>query len=280
MEITVMDSDDLAPAAAQRPMMPAGMSAAGAAEAMRAAWEAKGAIEVAKSFPRDRRGALDRILSECRRPALAEHAIYAYPRGGEQVAGPSIRLAEAIAQNWGNLTFGVRELSQANGESTLEAYAWDIENNTRSTKTFVVRHKRDTKRGSYDLTDSRDIYELVANQGARRLRACILAVVPGDVVDAAVAECERAQAAGLGATPAETLKSLVAAFAKFGITAKQIERRLGHNLEATTPAEILNLRRIHKSLTDGMAAKDDFFEAEAAPAPASGKDAILAAAKK
>ncbi len=73
-------------------------------------------------------------------------------------------------------------------QSTVEAFAWDVEEaNTRQTKVFQVRHWRHTKQGGYKLTDPRDIYELVANNGARRLRACILGVIPGDVIDAAVA---------------------------------------------------------------------------------------------
>src|SRR5690606_13682459 len=120
------------------------------------------------------------------RPFLAQQAIYAYPRGPQTVTGPSIRLAEAMAQAWGNLDCGIREISQADGVSVAEAYAIDLETNIRISKTFHVRHVRDTKQGKKRLTDSRDIYELVANQGARRLRACILGILPGDVVDAAV----------------------------------------------------------------------------------------------
>ncbi|MDT1904179.1 hypothetical protein FPK34_26285, partial [Acinetobacter baumannii] len=77
-------------------------------------------------------------------------------------------------------------LSSENGESTVEAFAWDVETNTRQTKVFQVPHIRYTRNGSKKLTDPRDIYELVANNGARRLRACILGVIPGDVIDDAV----------------------------------------------------------------------------------------------
>jgi len=34
----------------------------------------------------------------------AEVASYEYPRGNEKVSGPSIRLAEVLAQCWGNMT--------------------------------------------------------------------------------------------------------------------------------------------------------------------------------
>src|SRR5699024_11169676 len=145
--------------------------------------EVQAAMVIAKRFPRDPVEAMDRILQACTRPTLAEGALYSYSRGGSEITGPSIRLAEAIAQAWGNTQFGIRELEQRNGESTVEAYAWDLESNTRQAKVFQVPHERHTKRGTTRLTDPRDIYELVANQGARRLRACILGVVPGDVTE-------------------------------------------------------------------------------------------------
>ena len=130
----------------------------------RQAQEVQAAMVVAKRFPRDEIEANNRILNACKRKSLAERAIYEYPRGGENVTGPSIRLAEVMAQNWGNLDFGITELEQKNGESTVMAYCWDLETNTRQTKIFTVPHIRYTKKGSVALTDPRDIYEMVANQ--------------------------------------------------------------------------------------------------------------------
>lgn len=127
--------------------------------------EVQGMILLAKKYPRDEKVAMDKILNACCRETLAECSTYQYARGGTDVTGPSIRLAEAIAQNWGNLQFGVRELEQRKGESTVEAFAWDVETNTRQSKVFQVSHIRATKAGSKLLTDPRDIYEMVANQG-------------------------------------------------------------------------------------------------------------------
>ena len=110
-------------------------------EQQRAIAEVQGAIILAKKFPRNPIEALDRILVSCQRPGLAEQALYSYSRGGTEITGPSIRLAEAIAQNWQNLQFGIRELEQRNGESTVEAYCWDTETNIKQTKTFQVKHE-------------------------------------------------------------------------------------------------------------------------------------------
>ena len=163
--------------------------------------EVQAALVIAKKFPRDQVAAMDRILQACTRPSLAERALYQYARSGTDITGPSIRLAEMLAQNWGNIQFGIRELDQRNGESTVEAFAWDMETNTRQVKVFQVRHERHTKQRSYALEDPRDIYELVANQGARRLRACILGVIPGDVVEEAQHQCDVTLATKAQVTP-------------------------------------------------------------------------------
>ena len=147
----------------------------------REAQEVQAAVFMAKRFPRDENAAMSRIMRACERKGLAAKATYSYPKGGTNVTGPSIRLAEAIAQSWGNIQSGVVELSQQEGESTCMAYCWDIETNTRECKIFTVKHQISTKNGMKVLTDPRDIYELVANQGARRKRACILNIIPSTV---------------------------------------------------------------------------------------------------
>ena len=228
-------------------------------EQHRAMAEVQSAIVLAKKFPRNQIEAMDRILTACQRPALAEQALYTYARGGTDISGPSIRMAEAIAQNWGNIQFGVKELEQRNGESTVQTYAWDMETNTKQEKTFQVKHERYTKKGKYALQDPRDIYEMTANQGARRLRACILGVIPGDVIEAAVAQCEQTLKAKADTGP-DAIKKMVESFEKYGITKEQIEKRIQRRLDSITPAQVVSLRKIFNSLKDGMSTPADWFE--------------------
>jgi hypothetical protein len=230
-------------------------------EQQRAISEVQGAIVLAKRFPRNQIECLDRIITACQRPGLAEQALYSYSRGGTEITGPSIRLAEAIAQNWSNLQFGVRELEQRNGESTVEAFAWDVETNVKQVKIFQVKHERHTKKGNYRLEDPRDIYEAVANQGARRLRACILGVIPGDVIDAAQTQCEQTLKAKADTSP-DALKKLVDAFTVYSVTKEQIEKRIQRHLDSITAAQLVQLRKIYNSLKDGMSGPADWFEVE------------------
>ena len=228
-------------------------------DSQRAIAEVQAALVIAKQFPRDMNQAWDRIMNACQRPTLAQSAVYSYGRGGSSVTGPSIRLAEALAQNWGNIQYGIRELSSENGESTVEAFAWDVETNTRQTKVFQVRHWRHTKQGGYKLTDPRDIYELVANNGARRLRACILGVIPGDVIDAAVAQCEQTIRSNADTSP-EGVQKLLKSFEKYGVTREAVEKRIQCRIEAISPAQVVSLIKIGTSIKDGMSSAQDWFE--------------------
>jgi hypothetical protein len=225
----------------------------------RAVAEVQSAYIIAKKFPRNSHQAYMDIIEACKRPFLAEQSMYAYPRGGSLITGPSIRLAEALAQCWGNLDCGVREISQSNGVSVAEAYAIDLQTNTRITKVFHVPHTRHTKKGITKLTDPRDIYESLANQGARRLRACILGLIPGDVIDSAVERCQHTLASS-DVPIGEQVKKMILAFDELGVKVEHLEKRLGHNLDATIPQEIITLKAIYKSIKDGMGKREQFFD--------------------
>ena len=249
-------------------------------ESQRAIAETQAAMVIAKRFPRDQAAAMDRILQACTRPALAESAQYQYARGGSDITGPSIRMAETLAREWGNMQYGIRELTQANGESEVEAFCWDIETNTRQVKVFKVPHIRYTKQGIKRLEDPRDVYEMVANQGARRLRACILGVIPGDVVDAAMTQCETTLKTKIEVTP-ELIKGMLDKFAEYSVSRGMIEKKIQRNIDSLTPAQVVQLRKIFNSLKDGMGSVADFFEVEATAEPiaTTGTDGLKAAVK-
>lgn len=227
----------------------------------RQAQEVQAAMVIAKRFPRDGVENYNRIMNACKRKGLAEKAMYEYPRGGQKVTGPSIRLAEALAQSWGNIDFGIVELEQKNGESQVMAYAWDLETNTRQTKIFSVPHIRGTKKGNVVLTDPRDIYEMVANQGARRLRACILGVIPGDVIEDAIVQCEKTLAEGEKRPIIDIVREMAAIFQnEFSVPLEAIEKYIGCKSEAFSMNDLIRLKKVYVSLRDGMAKREDYFE--------------------
>jgi hypothetical protein len=197
-------------------------------------------------------------MQACARPSLAEEAEYAYPRGGETITGPTIRLLEVCAQNWGNCHAGIKVLSSDEKSSEVEAFCWDFETNFRDSVTFRVGHTRDTKKGPVPLTTERDIYEIVANMGARRKRKCLENVIPGDIVEAARQECNKTL--GSMAEKKEKVVAMIKAFKDdFKVTGDDIERRLGKRIEAITTPEFIQLKKIYVSLRDKMSQVDDWF---------------------
>ena len=227
----------------------------------REAQEVQAAVFMAKQFPRNENEALARIMRSCERVGLAQKAVYSYPKGGTRVTGPSVRLAEAVAQAWGNIQSGVVELEQREGESTCMAYCWDIETNTRECKIFTVKHQISTKNGMKVLTDPRDIYELVANQGARRKRACILNVIPGDIIDEAVARCNKTLSGNNRRPLIDRLRDTVEQFQKmYSIPLASIEKYFGYPLDVFTEQDGMTLVGIYNALRDGAARREDYFQ--------------------
>jgi len=239
--------------------------------------EAQGKLILAKRFPRDEGVAFDKLMDACSRTGLAGVAIYQYKRGGQAVSGPSIRLAEELLRCWGNCESGLRELSRKPGESEMEAFAWDYETNNLSTQRFTVKHIRDKSEGNVSLSSERDIYEITANMGQRRVRARILAVLPSDLVEAAVHQCKKTLAGGNKIPLADRIKAMILRFKDAGVTTDQLAAYLGHALDETTPDEIVTLTGVFNSIKDGDSRPADWFGAKGATGgdrPASRLDAL------
>jgi hypothetical protein len=254
------------------------MSSASISQESKGVSEVQAQFIIAKKFPRDENACYTQIIRSCERHSLAEQAMYAYPRGGQLVTGPSIRLAEVLAQKWTNCRIGIEILSQTNDSTEARAYANDLENNYMVDSCFTVKHQRTTKKGITRLTDEREIRELVANIGSRHLRGCILRIIPGDVVESATDKC-RTTLESSDIPMADQIRKLVLAFDDLGVKSEHLEKRLGHKLDAIIPAEIVTLRSIFRSIKDGMADRSQFFDI-ASVAGESARNELLEAVGK
>ena len=144
----------------------------------------------AKRFPRDLGIVEENVSALCLSKRFAAQSRYSFPRGGQTITGPSVRLVEAVAQIYGNIEHSTNEIMRHNGYSECESYAWDMQNNVRVVRKFTVPHTRDTKGGKQRVTDDRDIRELVLNFGARNERACMERVIPKYLIDLALELCD------------------------------------------------------------------------------------------
>ena len=239
-----------------------------AIEASRAIAEAQGKLVIAKRFPRNEVQAYAKAMEACQRPAMAAKAFYSFPRGGQTVDGPTIRFAEELARCWGNIDYGIKELSQDDGKSEMQAYAWDLETNAQSVQNFTNPHQREkTDRRTRtvimeNLTSQRDIYENNANMATRRLRSRILAILPAWFVEDAIAECKKTLAGQNDAPLIDRVKKMVVQFSKIGVTQEQIEKRLRKKVDAMNADDFTEFIGIFNAIKQGESKIADWFEAE------------------
>jgi hypothetical protein len=256
-ELTPTTQERLTPAPA-----PTWVGQATAVEQARAVAEVQAAIVVAQQRPRDTAAAVAAMRETCKQRGLAERAFFRYTRAGSQVTGASVHLARELARCWGNVQYGIAELRRDDdaGISEMQAWAWDLETNTRSSNTFIVPHKRDRKTGPTALTDLRDIYENNANMGARRVREAIFAVLPVWFTEEAKDACHRTIQNGGEKTIAQQAADIIREFEKLGVTTDQLETKLGRDVNRWVAQDLAQLVVIGASLKRGEITVEDEFE--------------------
>ncbi len=262
--------------------LPSAATQTTAVEQARAVAEVAAAVQVAQMNPRDMTRAWADMRAACGRLALAERAFYAVPNRGN---GPSVHLARELARIWGNLDYGVHELSRddARGMSEVRAFAWDQQTNVRSSRTLQVPHKRMVKnkqtgeRTRQSLTDLGDVYLNNQNVGARAVREAIFTVLPADFVGEAQDLCRATIEHGDGKPLDQRIADMVAAFkTELGVTVGQIETRVGRKRGQWSAADVAELGVVFSSVKRRETTAADEFppqrvtgaEIQAAAAPA------------
>jgi len=220
----------------------------------------QGEIFMAKQYPRNTAFVMQNIQGACQSKDLAAEATYTYARGGTNITGASIRLAETVARLCTNIKYGYEELEVTRDHTVVRCYAYDIESNVQAERTFTVPHVRYTRaKGSTPLTDPRDIYEAVANSASRRIRACILEVVPSDMIKYALEVCRQTLKQTVNLNDSTRMK-LLEAYKKYSVNKAMIEKRIQRNFEAITIDQYLDLKQVYKSLIDGIGKVEEFFD--------------------
>ena len=237
---------------------PVHITQATAVEQARAVAEVQAQVIVAQQVPRDQNRARAEMREACGRMALAERAFYKVPSRG---SGPSVHLARELARIWGNVNYGVKELRRDDdtGESEVLAYAWDVQTNTRSERSFVVPHARMKQGRREKLVDLGDIYLSNQNVGARAVRECIFTVLPTEFVDEAQDLCRDTIKNGEGEPLEERIAKMVAAFADLGVTVPRLEARIGRRRAQWTAGDVAEMKIAHRSITrEGLSADEEF----------------------
>ncbi len=221
-------------------------------------------ITTAHAYPRSVTRAVQNIMSLATIDEdSAEECVYALPRGGKPIKGPSVRLAEIIASQWGNCRVGARVVHVDRIEKYVEAEGVFHDLETNAATTARVRRRISDKRGNL-LND--DMIVVTGNAAcAIAKRNAILGAVPKAVWRKAYAAVEQV-IAGDVKTLAERRDRAMKAFAAFGATPEQVFVALGiGGIDDLTLEHMTTLMGMHSALKSGEATVEEMFQKQPAP---------------
>ena len=229
--------------------------------------ELKAGVVMAKKFPRNELTSYNRLMKSCERPSLAGAATYCFPRGGQNIEGPSVDLAREAARCWGNIRYGLRIIAETEEQVHIQGVAFDLEtNNLVSAEDKFKKLVQRKISGSLQWIkpDERDLRELVNRRGAICVRNALLQLLPPDVIDDAVMKAKetmtKAAKGEIKQDPKKAISSLISAFGQLGVTSEMVAKYLEHDLEIITEKEMVELRGIWKSINDGNSRREEYFE--------------------
>lgn len=230
--------------------------------------EIQAAVILARRFPRDEAAAYDNVMASCQRPAFAakETCVWDFPRGGKKLSGPGVALAREMARHWGHIQYAIRIVSQDEHHVHIAGFAYDCQTNTRVTMEDSFEKLIYRRKGGWQKPDERDLRELINRRGAICVRNALLQILPPDLTEDAVEkvrDTRRSAARGDIAQGKQgwdqARRRLTVAFRAHGVTTEMLEKHLGHNMEDITADELVELRGIYGSLTDGNTKPQDHF---------------------
>jgi hypothetical protein len=198
---------------------------------------------------------------------VAESCIYSMPRGGKQITGPSVRLAEICASAYGNLQVACRVADAEEKEVIAQGAAWDMEKNLRAT---IEVRRRITNKNGRRYED--DMITVTGNAAASiALRNAIFRVVPRAYVDT-VYERARAVAVGDAKTLGARREQLLERFQKMGVTKERVLAAVEKTgIEDIGLTELETLIGMGTAIKNGDKQIDELFP-EIAPPPVKAPD--------
>ena len=228
-------------------------------------------IATAHAYPRQTSRVIKNVLSLVTiDEQSAEECNYALPRGGKPITGPSIRLAEIVAGQWGNCRVGARVVHIDRVEKYIEAEGVFHDLETNMATTHRVRRRISDRTGKL-LSD--DMIIVTGNAACSiAKRNAIFGGVPKAVWrkahDAALATVKGDQK-----TLTERRTNSMKAFAAFGVKPEQIFAALNvSGMEDITLELMPTLIGMHTALKNGEETVETMFAPSGQPEGAKAPD--------
>ena len=222
-------------------------------------------IATAHRFPRNiskfRREALQMVtLNE----SVAEQCIYALPRDGKTIEGPSARFAEVVASAWGNCRAGARVVDDRGEFVVAQGVFHDLERNVAIT--YEVQRRVVDRQGKRFKAD---MIGVTANAACSiALRNAVLKGVPKAFWDDMYAEARKV-VMGDVKTLANRRADAVALFQRFGVTVEQLCAKLEvAGVEDISLEHLVTLRGLVTAIKEGDTTVEEAFGAATPKQPA------------
>jgi hypothetical protein len=215
-------------------------------------------ITTARAYPRSMKRVQSAIMNMATLDEeSAEECMYALPRGGKPIKGPSIRFAEILKQSFGNCRAGARVVDVDRVEMFVEAEGVFHDLETNASTTARVRRRISDKNGKLFKDDMIIVTGNAACSIA--MRNAILAGVPKPLWRKAY-DSVQATITGDVTTLSENREKALKALAAFGVKPEQIFASLGkEGLEDITVDDIGLLRGMYSALKNGEATVEEMF---------------------
>jgi hypothetical protein len=227
-------------------------------------------IATAKKYPRSIKQFINTAMELVTlNEDVADDCIYALPRDGKTIEGPSARFAELILHAWGHTHAGARIVNEDSRFITAQGVCHDLQSNTLIA--YEVR-RRITKSNGNKYSD--DMVGVTGNAASSiALRNAITKVIPKALWSPIYEEARRV-VVGDATTLANRRAKALEHLQKFGATAEMVFKKLGvKGVEEITLDHLVVLRGIATALKEGDTTVDEVFADEKA-APVSKTDAV------
>lgn len=230
-------------------------------------------IATARAFPRHIKRAINDVKTTATLTLeVAKSCVYALPRGGKSIEGPSARLAEVIASCWGNISVQGRVVEETDKYIVVTGECIDLERNNR--RCVEVRRNITDKFGR---KYSPDMIAMTANAAISiATRNAIFQVIPRALWEDAYQEVRKVIKGQLKPIEVERADWL-ATWGKLGIGQDDVLAALGVEYkEDITLDHVILMEGWKNALDNGEASLSSVFPARDAEAPSKKVQAVAA----
>lgn len=202
---------------------------------------------IARQNPRNVEQSIKRVFDIVSDKIMAEQCVYSIMSEEGLIVGGSVRLAEIVANNWGNIRVGTRLIEESDKHILVHGYAYDLETNVYS-QSEVVRSRYD--QNGYTRIDEHKLSVLVSSMMSIAYRNIVFKVVPFALINPVT---ERIKEVIIGGKPREVLQELFDYFViDLEFTNEDVLKVVNKpSIDRITDGEIILLAGLRNSILSG-----------------------------